>query len=400
MEKPETGGLPDYGRMEDIMVREGLEQGIVAIIAGGITIVAVLLRLILSENYGRLVKASSSMTEVKKKWLRLLKRKFEKMYEVGIGVHNIPVFVDKYINQRKILGIYISAWESVNGQAFLLCGVIAAGTLLLGIYYKLEQAIILPTVMIALGCMAFIQLVDNFCRLEEKKKQLNRNLIHYFENYSRVKLEPNLGQLVEQEKNLEIDLVLNSTQEEKKEEPLRNEEAAPALAQDVDFIEEDKSVTIQQESRKEKKARKKQEKLYLKQDEKTEEDSLAAMQKRREEKQRQRKQRALEELKTLEANKLKNAENQQTSTESIEFQNTQEIPLPTSEKTKQNNIGLKRQQESVKALQAESAAGQEKLSPEEEIVKNLNLNSLEQIKKTDTKEQDKLIEEVLKEFLE
>lgn len=66
MEKPETGELPDYGRMEDIMVREGLEQGIVAIIAGGITIVAVLLRLILSENYGRLVKASSSMTEVKK----------------------------------------------------------------------------------------------------------------------------------------------------------------------------------------------------------------------------------------------------------------------------------------------------------------------------------------------
>ncbi len=51
-------------------------------------------------------------------------------------------------------------------------------------------------------------------------------------------------------------------------------------------------------------------------------------------------------------------------------------------------------------MEAESAAGQEKLSPEEEIVKNLNLNSLEQMKKADTKEQDKLIEEVLKEFLE
>ena len=49
----------------------------------------------------------------------------------------------------------------------------------------------------------------NFCRLQEKKKQLNRNLIHYFENYSRVKLEPTLGQLVEQEKNLEMDLDLS-----------------------------------------------------------------------------------------------------------------------------------------------------------------------------------------------
>lgn len=418
MEKQKPEKLPDYGRMEDIMIREGLEQGIVAIVIGGISIGAILLRLILSENYRRLVRASNSMMEVKKKWLRQLKKKFEKMYQVGVGVHNVSVFVDKYLNQRRILGLYLSTWESVNKQALLLCATGVIGVFLAGIYYNLEQTIVLPTIAVGICGMALIQLIDNFCCLEEKKKQLSRNLIYYFENYSKVKLE----QQSEEQDGLGFDSKSDWNKQEE-EELIRNEEAAPALAEDIDFVAEDKEVTVQPVSRREKRAKRKQEKLYLKQEEKEQkrlqkeqiqnkEDSLEETQKRREEKQRQRKQRALEELKHLKETETQDSKNKQT------FEETKPQPMKTVYNLKQNTIlstasenkvqtnmmKPKDQTEPVQAARTvsneESAAGEENCSPEEEIMRNLNLDSLNQTKKQDNKEQDKLIEEVLKEFLE
>lgn len=410
--------LTKHGGMEDIMIREGLEQGIVAIAAGGISAGAVLLRLMLSGNYRRLVRASNSMADVKKKWLKQLKMKFEAMYQVGIGVHNVDVFVDKYINQRKVLGINLSTWESVSGQATLLCGVSAVGAVLFGMYYNCEQTTILSTVMAGIGGMALIRFVDNFSCLDAKKKQLSRNLIDYFENYSKVRLEQELL----------------SAKPDNTEEIVPNEEAAPALAEEVDFIQEE---TFVPSSRREEKALKRQEKqnrkkeakeykrrqkeereeMRLKMNEenhgKDEEETLEELQRRKEEKQRERKARALEELRQMEEAAGKQQEAAETVTATDIFAEPEINAAATKEsagteekvrkekRAASNTVDtkLKAEHERITEKEETAATGESEISPAEEIMQGLKLDNLAQIKKQNSKEEDKLIEEVLRQFL-
>lgn len=71
-------------------------------------IVLVLMRRIL---YGRLCKDAALGSNGKGKMLKAMTLKFEKSYEVRVGIHDIPVFVQKYLCQERKFGIRLVQWR-------------------------------------------------------------------------------------------------------------------------------------------------------------------------------------------------------------------------------------------------------------------------------------------------
>ncbi len=70
--------------------------------------VLVLVRRIL---YGRLCKDAALGSNGKGKMLKAMTLKFEKSYEVRVGIHDIPVFVQKYLCQERKFGIRLVEWR-------------------------------------------------------------------------------------------------------------------------------------------------------------------------------------------------------------------------------------------------------------------------------------------------
>ena len=71
-------------------------------------IVLVLARRIL---YGRLCKDAALGSNGKGKMLKAMTLKFEKSFEVRVGIHDISVFVQKYLCQERKFGIRLIEWR-------------------------------------------------------------------------------------------------------------------------------------------------------------------------------------------------------------------------------------------------------------------------------------------------
>lgn len=482
--------------MEDFMIREGLEQGIVGVISGGIGVGAAVLRIMLTANYGSLAKASNSMAKTKKKWLRQIKLKFETMYRLEIGVHNVEAFVDKHVCQRKILGLHLSTWESISKQATLLCGLSAIGAIILGRYYECNQNTIFFTALAGVGGMALIRFVDNFSSLEIRKQQLSTNLTDYFENYSKVRLERILDeskQQKEQQENIEDMLqpqaayeeAACSVTEEDKKTTKKYDFSAMTNRQKKKAIKE-REKEVAKQAKKEMKERRKQMRMKIKEEqaqykrlkrrkagekELEDEKTLEEIRRRREQTKLERKQRTLEELKQKQLenpeqlegfeNTLKKAamtankaeeevapaeegrekedriasaaiasgtmfaqssafasntnmtveaidtlagnpqilkdtyKDQQIITQEQAIKEEQKHTIKEKQAAQETSKYIAREQQIVKEEEAASKA----ISAAEEIVQNINLETANKVKKQRNEKEDKLIEEVLKEFL-
>lgn len=61
--------------------------------------------------FGELCKDAALGSGGKGKMLRAMTLKFEKSYEVKVGIYDIPVFVQKYLCQERKLGIRLGRWR-------------------------------------------------------------------------------------------------------------------------------------------------------------------------------------------------------------------------------------------------------------------------------------------------
>lgn len=154
--------------------------------AGGIGLLG---KLITAGVYGTLVKASNEMGNSKNKMMRLLCLKFETFYKLKIGVNNVDIFVDKYVQRQKFCGIWLSTWESFGGQMTVLC---LSGAVLGSIWgYLLHcgQETILYTFLCGMTAAVVLIIFDMLLNVRGKKEMLRINMRDYLENYLKAKLE-------------------------------------------------------------------------------------------------------------------------------------------------------------------------------------------------------------------
>ncbi len=155
----------------------------------GICGFGILLKLVLNVIYFRLVKASTNMAQSKNKLTKLMKTKFETYYRLKIGVNNVDIFVDKYIMHHKVCGILLSTWDNLCGQVLMLCVLIGSISTILGLIYECGRTQILSTFSVGIFTSGVLIFLEGFTNISNKKERMSLNMKDYLENLLKVRLE-------------------------------------------------------------------------------------------------------------------------------------------------------------------------------------------------------------------
>ncbi len=225
----------DFFVMNDI-IKNLFEGNMFIYIMLGLCLIGVMIKLVLELVYVRLVKASENMGTSKNKLVQSMKKKFEAFYKLKIGVNNVDIFVDKYILRHRFCGLLLSTWENICGQIVMLCVLIGSISTILGLIYESGKQEILSTFTVGLFSTGLLILLEGIINISGKKEILRLNMKDYLENYLKVKLEQGLDQpeLLEQyrkEMNLEeasLKEAITSTAATKEE--LKQKEKAAKLS--------------------------------------------------------------------------------------------------------------------------------------------------------------------------
>ncbi len=137
----------------------------------------------------RLIWETENMSASKNKSLQQLKLKFSSCWKLHEGVCNIPVFVDKYMNQIKVHGISLSTLKHISGQLVLLSILISGIGACRGIITGESVILIVPYYVISfLGLYCYFA-ISSLIDIADKTKILRTNLIDYLENHLANRLE-------------------------------------------------------------------------------------------------------------------------------------------------------------------------------------------------------------------
>ncbi len=349
----------------------------------------ILLRVIVDLVYKHLVKESDRLGETKNKMLRHMKMKFSTCYKLKIGVNNVDTFVDKSVSKYRFCGVLLSTWDNLCGQVLFLVLLLVPVTTVFGVAMECGQDLILFAGAVGILASAVLILVDKSINLPGKKKLLRLNLLDYLENFCKVRLEQeaNHPELVEQYRREYFQTVENKQS---------------TTAATTDLVKEDTKSELNR--RKEARIKKEEEKKLLAT--KREEEQRKAEEARRDEERRK-----LEERKQLAAKRRE--EERRKLDEEREALEARRAELKRKAEEKQ----LEKDQKQIKVDQKEEIlhSVEEELKPTR---RQINMDKLvkgvediapkkEQEQKTSAKatrdltsddQEEKLIEDVLKEF--
>lgn len=166
-----------------------VEENILVYVMLGLCSVGILVKILLSLVYMRLMKSSDQMGITKNKLMKLLRLKFETCYKLKIGVNNVDVFVDKYVYKYKICGILLYKWEGFSGQLLLLCMLTGTVGVVLGLFYECGKTAILSTFLGGIFTSALLIVFENSLNFHIKKDIIRANMKDYLENFLMSRLE-------------------------------------------------------------------------------------------------------------------------------------------------------------------------------------------------------------------
>lgn len=173
------------------MVEELYKNNWLIYIMLGLGGVGILLKMIISSIYRRLMKAAKHMGTTNHKVLKALRTKFETNYTMNLGVNNVDIFVDKYVYTQKFCGIYLYTWENLSGQILLLSMLIGSISAIAGLLYECGKDKILLTLLTGIVVSAVLISLEHFINIPIKKFVIRANIKDYLENYLITKLEYN-----------------------------------------------------------------------------------------------------------------------------------------------------------------------------------------------------------------
>lgn len=181
------------------MVQDIYNNNWIIYILLGLGGVGILMKLIISCIYRRLMKATNHMGTTNHKMVKTLRSKFETNYSMNLGVNNVDIFVDKYVYTQKFCGIFLYTWENLSGQVLLLCMLIGAISAIAGLLYECGKSDILLTLLTGIIVSALLISFEHFINIPVKKFVIRTNIKDYLENYLVSKLEYNKARALGQQ---------------------------------------------------------------------------------------------------------------------------------------------------------------------------------------------------------
>lgn len=152
-------------------------------------LLSIICQIVMGVIYHKLIWETENMSTTTNKNLQKLKLKFTSCRQLHDSVPNVPVFVDKFINQIKIGRLPLSFLKHVSGQLTLLSVLVAGIGACLGIIHGEDFFQIAPFYLISfLGLYCYFA-VSSLIDITGKVKILHTNLVDYLENHLASRLE-------------------------------------------------------------------------------------------------------------------------------------------------------------------------------------------------------------------
>lgn len=160
---------------------------------------AILLKCTCAIRYQILLRDAQKIAKTRNKWLRGIITKFEACYKLRIPVHNVNCYVGHALERFRFLGFSLKSWE--NADVFF--GLLVTGTALTGnllaIYYQLPSKWISLHSLSMIILLLILALSEFLFQIRRKRNLLSLQLLDYFENTLKGKLENQYLHPAEQE---------------------------------------------------------------------------------------------------------------------------------------------------------------------------------------------------------
>ncbi len=152
-------------------------------------LLSIICQIVMGVIYHKLIWETENMSTTTNRNLQKLKLKFSSCRQLHETVPNVPVFVDKFINQIRVGRLPLSFLKHVSGQLTLLAVLVAGIGACMGIIHNENFFQIAPFYLISfLGLYCYFA-VSSLVDIPGKIKILRTNLIDYLENHLSSRLE-------------------------------------------------------------------------------------------------------------------------------------------------------------------------------------------------------------------
>lgn len=145
-------------------------------------IIGILSKVMVWRSYRKLLRASREMDRPQRRWIGVLKKKFENYYQLDADVHNTGCIVDQYFGNHKLLGITITFWEQIPGFCAILCMLLGCAGAARGIAQGTDIFLWLRSLMISAVVGFIIFMIDSLVQMDHMKRMIRTNLINFLEN--------------------------------------------------------------------------------------------------------------------------------------------------------------------------------------------------------------------------
>jgi|GEM_PF-2374211 len=212
------------------MFEQIINHGVLFYVIAGICGIGVVSSLLVNFLYGRLVKDANNMVSPKTKVMKQLKQKFENSYKLNENINNVPVFINKWIQSYKVMGVSV---HKLNRTSIYMMAIslLLSGT---GLYFARDFGNTLQVQInyIAAGCASLLLLVAGrgFGDFTYKRELIFTNVRDYLENSLMNRLQYDNRNSVKERRVKERKLEGQAVEAERIQTPVPEIVAPPASA--------------------------------------------------------------------------------------------------------------------------------------------------------------------------
>lgn len=150
---------------------------------------SIILRIFLGMLYRNMIKETDNMASTENRLLKQCKTKFASCYEMGNGVANVPIFVDKFLNRMALGHLSFETMYHLSGQMMLLSVVCSGVGVCKSIVEGRTVGEVLPFYIVSFFGLYLYFSISTVVDVRGKKRVLKVNLVDYLENHLSPRIE-------------------------------------------------------------------------------------------------------------------------------------------------------------------------------------------------------------------
>lgn len=163
-------------------------------------LVEILEKGMLNHTYKRLIRAASDMGRSDHRLMKSLRMKFDTCYQLKIGVADVEIFVEKYLQHYRFWGLRLRMWETLGNLFMLLSMLAGLGGAVAAMALGLDRNLVFVSLFTGIFGNGLILVFDCLYEIPDKRKLLRIDMLDFLENVYKPRLENETfhAQMVEQ----------------------------------------------------------------------------------------------------------------------------------------------------------------------------------------------------------